>query len=113
MMEVRAGNQWLCYDLMCNVQAIDANGNGCSLEAWCASPDPRWRRIADDETGYPLEEHLPAIYNRLLQTPWVEVKDNPFQAIFYDADPRDAALIMKNYKWLDKVNLTEWNRAVS
>jgi hypothetical protein len=113
MMEVRVDGQWFCYDLMCNVQAVDANGQGCSLEDWCASPEPRWRRIADDETVYPLEEHLPAIYNRLLQTPWVAVKDSPFQAIFYDADSSDAALIMKNYKWLDKVNLSEWNRAMS
>ncbi len=113
MMEARIGGQWVCYDLMCNVQALDANGNACSLETWCASPEHHWRRIADDETVYPLEEHLPAIYDRLLKTPWVGVKDNPFRAIFYDTDPGDAALIMKNYSWLNKVNLSDWKRAMA
>jgi hypothetical protein len=113
MMEVRMGSQWVCYDIMCNVQALDANGNPCSLETWCASSEHRWRRIADDETAYPLEQHLAAIYDRLLDTPWVGVKDSPFGAIFYDPDPSDAALIMKNYSWLDKVSLSEWKRAMS
>ncbi len=113
MMEARIGGQWVCYDLMCNVQALDANGNPCSLETWCASSEHRWRRIADDETAYPLEQHLAAIYDRLLDTPWVGVKDSPFGAIFYDSDPDDAALIMKNYKWLDKVSLSEWQHAMS
>lgn len=113
MMEVRVDGQWHCYDVMCNVQAVDANGQGCSLEAWCASSEPRWRRIADDEAVYPREEHLAAIYDRLLGTPWVAVSDSPLRAVFYDPDPDDAALIMKTYKWLDKVNQSEWNRAMS
>ena len=113
MMEARIGDQWVCYDLMCNVQAVDAAGNACSLEDWCASSDHYWRRIADDETVYPLEEHLLAIYSRLLHTPWVAVKDNPLRAIFYDADQADAALILKTYKWLDKVNQLDWKKAMA
>ncbi len=113
MMEVYAGGQWLCYDVMCKVQAIDDNGNACSLDEWCASQQPGWRRFADDGGYYPREVDLPRIYGEILGTPWVARGDGPLRAVFYSSDAKDAAHIMSNYKWLEKVSLKEWKEAVS
>lgn len=113
MMEVRDGGAWLCYDVMGKVQAIDADGVGSSLENWCASPEPLWRRIGDDGGFYPTEQDLAAIYAKLLQTPWVGVNENPFRAVFRDADSADAALIADTYSWLRHVADAEWQKANS
>jgi hypothetical protein len=111
MMEARDGDQWVCYDVMGKVQAIDTSGAGCSLAEWCASPEHLWRRIGDDGGFYPREQDLAAIYARLLQTPWVGVNERPFKAVFYDADAADAALIARTYPWLRRVSATDWQRA--
>jgi hypothetical protein len=98
---------------MCNVQAVDENGNGCSLEDWCAAPDPLWRRIADDEVAYPLEKHLKAIYDRLLGTPLICLSEAPLDAIFYEADTEDAARIMATYSWLTLVSEERWEQEMA
>jgi hypothetical protein len=113
LMEARIGGRWQCYDMMCNVQAVDANGNGCSLEEWCASPDPRWRRIADDEAVYPREEHLKAIYDRLLGTPLIILKEAPLDAILYEPDTEDAARIMATYSWIRLVSKKRWKKEMA
>jgi hypothetical protein len=111
MMEVRDGDHWVCYDVMGKVQAVDANGVGCSLAEWCTSSEHLWRRIGDDGGFYPREQDLAAIYARLLHTPWVGINESPFKAVFYDADVADAALIAKTYPWLRQVPETDWQRA--
>lgn len=113
MMEVYTGGQWLCYDVMCKVQALDDNGAPCSLDTWCASQQPGWRRFADDGGLYPRESDLARIYAEILGTPWVAKSEDPLRAIFYSQDANDAAHIMANYSWLDKVPLKEWQKAVT
>lgn len=113
MMEVYSGGRWLCYDVMCKVQAIDDNGDPCSLDTWCASQQPGWRRFADDGDLYPREADLPRIYAEILGTPWIARSRDPLRGIFYSHDPKDAARIMSHYKWLDKVPLKDWQKAVT
>lgn len=113
MMEVYSGGQWLCYDVMGKVQALDDSGAPCSLDAWVASQQPGWRRFADDAGYYPRESDLARIYAEILGTPWVARSDDPLKAIFYSPDAKDAAHIMANYSWLQRVSLKEWNKAVT
>lgn len=113
LMEARVGGTWHCYDMMCNVKAIDANGNGCSLEEWCAAPEPRWQRIADDEDVYPLEEHLKGIYDRLLGTPMICLSEAPLDAILYEPDTEDAARIAATYSWVRVVSKQRWQEEMA
>lgn len=113
MMEVYSGGQWLCYDVMGKVQALDDNGNPCSLDEWCASQQPGWRRFADDGGYYPQESELPRIYASILGTPWLARSENPLQGIFYSQDAKDASKILSTYKWLEKVSLKEWQQAAT
>lgn len=113
MMEVYSGGQWLCYDVMCKVQALDDAGNPCSLDQWCNSLQPGWRRFADDGGFYPQESELPRIYAEILGTPWIARSEDPLQGIFYSQDARDAAKIEATYKWLEKVPLQEWQQAAT
>ena len=113
MMEVYSGGQWLCYDVMCKVQALDDTGIPCSLDKWCASQQPGWRRFADDGGYYPQESELPRIYAAILGTPWIARSDGPIRGVFYSQDSKDASHIMANYKWLERVSLKEWQAVAS
>jgi hypothetical protein len=113
MMEVYSGGQWLCYDPMCKVQALDDNGNPCSLDTWCASQNPGWRRFAADRGEYPAEAHLPRIYASILGTPWIARSESPLKGIFYSQDAQDTKKILATYEWLEKVSLKEWQKAAT